>query len=58
MDAIEVSCCPCCGNVVLIGMFPEDLIEKFRCSECGDVYNTKEEAEECCPIEEETQIKE
>lgn len=58
MDAIDVSCCPCCGNVISDPESLDDLIIRFRCSECGCLYDTKEEANDCCPGEEETQIKE
>jgi hypothetical protein len=58
MDAIEVSCCSCCGNIVFDPDSLDDLTIRFKCSECGCLYDTKEEAEECCPIEEENQIKE
>jgi hypothetical protein len=58
MDAIEVGCCPICNHVVSKVDEIVDVERKFQCGECGTLYENWNEAEECCPNEEETQIKE
>lgn len=58
MNAIEVGCCPDCGRMITtVDEVTDDLVPKFRCEECGTLYNSWVEAEECCPDEEETQLK-
>lgn len=52
MKVEEVQCCSQCHEIVIIDGLPEDLEQKFRCSECNECYETYEEAEECCTTDE------
>ena len=44
---VKVIECPHCGDIVAIED-KEKLKDAFKCSECDDIHETKEDAELCC----------
>ena len=48
MDIKEIILCSNCREIVEINGLREDPIEAYQCGNCGEVYEDKEEAEDCC----------
>ena len=51
MDATKLIGCECeqCGEFTQV---PTTLVSKWECSECQELYDSEEEAKECCADEE------